>query len=387
MSNTTTPPSAVTHSSPRKIAFFRKGPMPLANVSVANQLQKEFPELEMHIIDITELLRSNRGIFTLNALYTMLEFWKDIVTKKKNAKECFWRTDYIFRQIKKFAAQQLNPAEYAFSFQMQSLFDASVLGIPHFIYTDHTNLANLSYPMFNPADMYPDWCIALEKEIYHNATVSFTRSHNITRSIVEEYNCPAEKVSCVYAGSNAPLDNTIHLENDNYHNQNILFVGIDWERKGGPDLLAAFEQILPRHPQAKLTIVGCSPEVNVPNCQVVGRVPVAQVSAHFRQASIFCMPTKLEPFGIVFIEALAHKLPIIGTTIGAIPDFVTPDVNGYLVRPGDVPAIVQALDSLLSSPEKCRLFGERGNQQAMEKYNWDKVLQRMAAVIRQKVAL
>ncbi|MDA0244747.1 MAG: glycosyltransferase family 4 protein [Chloroflexi bacterium] len=379
-------PNGVKHPRP-KIAFFRKGAIPIANERVAEYLQQKFPEYELDVIDLTLLFeREMRPTFYFNSLQTFFSFAGDLLTQRKKAKEAFWRTRYLFQQIKKLAAERLNPAEYAFSFQMQSLFDASVPGIPHFIYTDHTNLANLSYPAFDPHDLYPPWCIELEHDIYRNAAMVFTRSHNITQSVVAEYRIAAEKVACVYAGSNAPLDNTIQLDNDDYTNQNILFVGIDWERKGGPELVAAFEHLHQRYPHAQLTIVGASPTLHLPNCQVVGRVPIHQVSEYYRKASIFCLPTKLEPFGIAFVEALAHKLPIVGTNIGAIPDFVQDGTNGYLVEPYNVPQLVEALDKLLGDVDRCRGFGEEGNRQAMRRYNWEAVIERMEGHIRPLLA-
>jgi glycosyltransferase involved in cell wall biosynthesis len=139
--------------------------------------------------------------------------------------------------------------------------------------------------------------------------------------------------------------------------------------------------VLQVHPDARLTIVGCTPQVDLPNCQVVGRVPVAEVSQYYRQASIFCLPTRLEPFGIVFIEALNHKLPVVATDVGAIPDFVTSGHNGYLVKPDQVEPLAQALIDLVGDPDKCRLFGERGYRIAMDRYTWDSVGARMKEAI------
>ena len=62
--------------------------------------------------------------------------------------------------------------------------------------------------------------------------------------------------------------------------------------------------------------------------KVVGRVPREDLHRHFSQARVFALPTLLEAFGIVFVEALHFGLPIIGTTIGAVPEMVEDGVNG-----------------------------------------------------------
>ena len=85
------------------------------------------------------------------------------------------------------------------------------------------------------------------------------------------------------------------------------------------------------------------------------------------------MPTKREPFGIVFIEAMAHRLPVVGTRLGAIPDFVRVDETGYLVDTGAVDDLARALIRLLDDPERCRRFGEAGRRLALERYTWDRV--------------
>ena len=61
-------------------------------------------------------------------------------------------------------------------------------------------------------------------------------------------------------------------------------------------------------------------------------------------------------------------------------------VNGYLVEPGDSARLAERLDALLSDPERCRAFGERGRALAAERYTWDRVGLRMETHIRQALA-
>ena len=160
---------------------------------------------------------------------------------------------------------------------------------------------------------------------------------------------------------------------EDYTAKHILFVGIDWERKGGPILLEAFQTVLETHPDATLTIIGASPKIEVPNCHVIGPIPVDKIDQYYRNASVFCLPTLLEPFGVAFIEAMTYQLPIIGTNIGAIPDFVVDDYNGYLINPGDVDALTTALLKVMDNSEKRFAFGQKSYQIARDKYNWLKV--------------
>ena len=176
----------------------------------------------------------------------------------------------------------------------------------------------------------------------------------------------------VYAGSNVELDSSI-TEEKSYTNQNILFVGMDWERKGGPELIEAFKTVLQKFPKATLTLAGSKPDIDIPNCQVLGQVPPSELNRYYKSASIFCMPTRLEPFGIAYLEAMQARLPIVATHVGAVPDFIQNDWNGILVEPGDIQGIANGLIRLLTDKELCRLFGDRSIKLVQERYSWPAV--------------
>ena len=357
---------------PRKIAYFRKGIVPIANERVAHVLEKNFQDFEIEIIDVLDIVKSRKRIIFINLLHLIKEYGLYVLLSRDRVRHYFFTTPYMFNLIKSLVSDHLAKDDYIFSFQIQSLFDASVEGLPHFVYTDHTALANLSYPDFNVQELYTKSWLELEKTIYQNATIIFTRSTNISKSLIEQYACNPNQIRCVYAGSNASISNE-NVTFSKYKRKNILFVGRDWKRKGGPELVKAFEAVLKVHPDAQLTIVGCSPRLDVPNCNVVGQMPVSKISGYYKDASIFCMPTKREPFGIVFIEAMRHKLPVVATNIGAIPDFVKEGENGCLVNPGDVDRLAEALIDLIGQPDKCQAFGMKGYQIATEKYTWENV--------------
>jgi len=356
----------------KRFAFIRPKAWPLANSIVEGVLRQQFPDHEMDMIDISRLVRKRPGLILVNSIATVLLYGKDIVRGRKTFRLAFWRTPFIFRQIRRLVQNRIAKGTYSFTFQMQSLFDASTPGVPHFIYTDHTHLENRHYAANSGQNLYsPKW-IALEREIYRNAAVTFVRSSNVRRSVIEEYGIPQDRVARVYAGSNARVsaEKTVNMD---YAQPEILFVGLDWKRKGGPDLVEAYKRVRETCPEARLTIVGASPELQIPNCEVIGKVSPDELDSYYQRASIFCLPTYLEPFGIVFIEAMTAHLPIVATRVGAIPDFVEEGKNGFLVEPGDVPAIADALLQLLKNPQLCQSFGKSSFQLTQDRYSWDAV--------------
>jgi len=133
-----------------------------------------------------------------------------------------------------------------------------------------------------------------------------------------------------------------------------LFVGGDFPRKGGYDLLHAWEtgEFARR---ADLTLVtgwpiGSALPAGVRQQRGV-RGQTAEWAAAWHSADIFVMPTRNEAFGLVFQEAAAAGLPAIGSQLNAVPEIVHDGETGILVRPGHIPDLVAALDRLISSAE------------------------------------
>lgn len=364
----------------QKVGLIKYAEFSHTSKRVFDRLMEGFPEFNFEIIDFK---RDSRSFFMVT--HCLKEWGRDILSGNKTISDALLRTAYASNKIKHAISQKVSHRDYAFTFQTQSLFDASVPGVPHFVYTDHTHLANLQYPGFDRNRLFSSW-IDREKSIYHNASMNFTMSSNISKSIIKDYGCPADKVECVYCGSNIEVAEHERFDRGRYAKKNILFLGLEWQRKGGPTLIEAFRSVLERHPDATLTIVGCTPKIELQNCRVIGRVPLSSAKNYLQQASIFCLPTTLEPFGIVFLEAMAHRVPIIGTRIGAIPEFIHENKNGFTVEPGNAHQLADRILELIDSPEKCEAFGDYGHALFWKQYTWAKTGQRINETIRRYLA-
>jgi glycosyltransferase involved in cell wall biosynthesis len=345
--------------------------------SIEQTVRQAFPEFRLENIVLKDLVKSQRRWLLPNLYRVALEYGDRLLKRDASLRESYFRTSYLFERIRDAMQSIIDPARHVFSFQTQSLFDTSVPGVPHFIYTDHTHLSNLDSVFFDRRNLRPPRWLALEKTIYKNAARIFTRSHDVTGHLLTRYAMPPEKVVCVYAGANFDIASHPQLNNDDYSNQRILFVGWDWERKGGPQLAQAFREVLRVVPQAHLTIAGSHPQLSLRNCTVLGHVPIGELGAHYARSSIFCLPTRLEPFGIAVLEAMLHRLPVVATNVGAMPDMILEGVTGRLVAPGEAPPLAEALIDLLQDPARCRQFGEAGYQLARTRYTWQAVGARM----------
>jgi glycosyltransferase involved in cell wall biosynthesis len=367
------------------IAFIKIGEFSHINQRVRGLLASEFPELNLHVIDMNDLVRSPKTRVLSLWGSALAEYGLRAARGREALESCAQRTPKYFAEARALVSQLLSGGRYRFTFQTQSLFDASQAGTPHFVYTDHTHMANLYYPSFDRNKLYSPRWIGLERSIYHNATLNFTMSSHVTRSLMEHYGCESRKIECVGIGSNVASSNERELSDARYESRRILFVGVDWERKGGPLLVKAFRKLLERMPDARLTIAGCNPTVDVPNVEVLGRLPLDEVGALYGRAAVFCMPTQNEPFGIVFLEAFEHRLPVIATNIGAIPDVVQEGVSGHMVEPGDADALAERLYRLLASPRLCKQFGESGHAHIRARYTWQATGRKIANAIRRSL--
>ena len=372
-------------SRPRGFAFIKIGEFSHTNHQVLAQLQARFAHLEATVIDLRDLHIVRKRDIPGLALSVGREFGPSACLGPGRLRRHMHKTSYMFRRRRAVLLQHLSGSDFEFTFQTQAMFDASLPDTPHFIYTDHTHLENRHYPV--PAAATPlslAWA-EVEKGAYHNARMVFTMSRNISRSLVGEYGCPPHKVKCVYAGSNVSRAATENIDNSRFSAQNILFVGVDWERKGGPVLLEAFRLLRRTHPKARLTIVGCSPGISEPGVHIEGRVPLDEVARYYRSASVFCLPTLNEPFGLVFLEAASFGLPVVATRIGAIPEIITDGKSGYLVQPHNAVELAGRLDDLLSNPGRAEQFGAHGREWMSQRYSWEETGNRLFIHIKRAI--
>jgi glycosyltransferase involved in cell wall biosynthesis len=88
---------------------------------------------------------------------------------------------------------------------------------------------------------------------------------------------------------------------------------------------------------------------------VLGALPAERIAELYTGSDLFVLASRFEGYGMAFAEALAHGLPVVGTTAGAIPDTVPPDA-GVLVEPNDVKALTRTLRMLIGNPKERQWF-------------------------------
>lgn len=142
----------------------------------------------------------------------------------------------------------------------------------------------------------------------------------------------------------------------------ILFVGGDFNRKGGSLLLDAWRQHL--RDRAELHLVTHSEITPEPGIHVYrGLKPNSpELQQLFAFADIFTLPTLGDTLGIVLAEAGAARLPAVSTSLAGIPEIVRHGESGLLCPPGDINALAAALSQLVDNPKMRTSMGMRAGE-------------------------
>jgi glycosyltransferase involved in cell wall biosynthesis len=160
----------------------------------------------------------------------------------------------------------------------------------------------------------------------------------------------------------------------------LLWVGLDWQRKGGSIAYDCLRELLKKGMDAHLTICGCvpPPEYYHPRVKLVpflskqDPVQRGQLSQLFLEANFFLFPTMADATPIVLCEASAHGLPSLVRNTGGVGGAVSDGVNGYLL-PADATGRTYC-EKILSIVQSPRAYEElvRSSRGAYEdKLNWD----------------
>ena len=107
----------------------------------------------------------------------------------------------------------------------------------------------------------------------------------------------------------------------------------------------------------------------------------AEKAALFARADVFVFPSYKEAFGLVAAEAMSARLPLVATTVGSLPQMVVEGENGFLVDPGDVPALADRMERLLNDPELRRAMGEAGYARYREKFSLEQFERRITEIL------
>ncbi|MDH5186639.1 MAG: glycosyltransferase family 4 protein [candidate division WOR-3 bacterium] len=172
--------------------------------------------------------------------------------------------------------------------------------------------------------------------------------------------------------------------------KDILFVGRLVERKGVRYLIEAFDIITQKTP-AKLTIVGTGSEMkNLEELTIskglqdkiifAGAIGAPQLEEFYRNCDVFVLPAitdskgDTEGLGVVLLEAMSYRKPVVASAVGGIIDIVKDGESGFLVPEKKPKLLAQKILKILQEPELAKCLGETGFNFINNYFGWNKII-------------
>ncbi len=204
------------------------------------------------------------------------------------------------------------------------------------------------------------------------------------RTVIDHYGIDPARVSVAPYGANFESDTVPSAEAALTHSLDggvhLLWIGVNWERKGGAVAFQCLTELLRAGVEAHLVVCGCTP----PPAAVHQRMTVEpflnksdptqrrRLSQLFLTANFFLFPTATEALGIVLCEASAHGLPSLVRNTGGVGGVVTEGVNGYLLSPdADGSAYAQKILEICADPGAYQALVRSSRLAYERQLNWD----------------
>lgn len=163
--------------------------------------------------------------------------------------------------------------------------------------------------------------------------------------------------------------------------------------KGHAELIDAWPSVVAVVPRARLLLAGGGPALEsvkqrvaaslARTCiEVRGFIPESEIESVWTEADVFAMPSTGEGFGLVYIEAMRHAIPVIGSIHDAAPEVNVDGETGYNVDLHDPKELVERIVSLLTDPVLARALGENGQRRWAEHFGYSAFRSRFLPILR-----
>ncbi len=222
---------------------------------------------------------------------------------------------------------------------------------------------------------------ALEKQLLNERYTTIIYSSEWTKqNTIDYYGIDSSKIHVVEFGANIPnpKDYRIGIQTDIC---NLVFIGKNWQKKGGDKVLDAYRKLKSDGFQCTLTIIGSVPQevqddddnlVIIPFLDKSKPEHLTKLCNILKNAHFLILPTEFDAFGIVFCEASAYGVPSIAADVGGVSQPVREGKNGFLLPPNATAEdYAEKIKSVFSDKEKYIELRESSRQEYETRLNWD----------------
>jgi glycosyltransferase involved in cell wall biosynthesis len=292
------------------------------------------------------------------------------------------RTEKIGKYFSNQVSKELSKKNYKFIISMGVIPIAYLkTDIPIIIIADANFHSMIDYYFKNLCKVSIEDGDKMELMAYNKSLHIVFSSEWAANTAVDFYGLRKDKVSVIPFGANIDIapDQNI-LKKDLNTPLELLFIGKEWERKGGDIVLDTFYLLNKNNIPANLTIIGTNPPNNFKNKNIHVYNFLNKNSKNDRiifeklllKADIFFMPSREECYGIVFCESNAYGIPCLSSDTGGISTIIKNGINGYLL-PENSPSIIYT-EKIINIIKDKKTFMELRNKTRKrydESLNWD----------------
>jgi len=208
--------------------------------------------------------------------------------------------------------------------------------------------------------------------------------------ILQAYGIKREKIRVIYL----PLFQEVDVQSDKVEDNTVLYVGWSLPHKGIDIALQAMSKVVEKIPQARMWIIetgkgdisGLIKRYGLERCvTLLGKLPHNSVKDYLQRCSVVVIPEQWENVGPLFLaEAMNFAKPVVASSIGAIPEFITDGESGCLVEPKDPGLFAERIIRLLKNRDVAIRMGMAAQESARRFFDKRSALERLLALYREK---
>ena len=316
----------------------------------------------------------NRFFFKTIQLITRLDYHYSISFRLFSAKKL------------KFAIQKYRP-DVVLHMGTSSAITYLNSDIPNYLYADNTWHLSTKYCLefMNPQPSIGriNKIDKFQEHDFNKFTGIFAISNFAKTDIINHYKISENRVH--YAGGGIGNVNPNFGEKD-YSKKQLLFIARhSFKSKGGELMLAAARILQKKMPELKIIISGgvkiTSNYADIKNLEIKGVISRNELQTLFETSTLLVMPSLFEPFGLVYLEAMINKTPIIGLNRGALPDITVGGKYGFIAEEPSPEAISDQIFKALSNVQALEIIAIEGQNYILENFTWEKVVDKFLKVI------
>ena len=227
----------------------------------------------------------------------------------------------------------------------------------------------------------------VEKVALENADRIVSVSQGSKKDILDNFDVDPTRVRVIHNGIDLDLYRPVTTDGTrkafDIDGPYVLFVGRTSRQKGMTYLIDAMDMV---DPGVRLVCCTSAPDTKEIEAEIAAKIAqqprVLWINSLLREeqyvelyanASVFACPSVYEPFGIINLEAMACKTPVVASRVGGILETVVDGETGFLVEPADPRALADGINRLLRDPGMREEFGRNGRRRVEDHFSWSRI--------------